>query len=257
MAAVFAWGVAHWLGWPTLALAAAGALLALALYVCTAMIYACLPFLQEWHSPLTVVNYLVLGCASGFTLAAAYAGLDGAWASPRALAAGASVLDPARFRDARRVARAQRAAQGALEPAERDRRQAPAHRAEGSGRDRRLVQHARVLPRTRRRRAAQGEVAVSRRRLRRCPRRFSLAGFAEPCLYRSIRRPDGRALVLLRAGEPSAESLLPGGVLDVALPLARPPPAGSILTNTNIHPSGRRVFAQVSEGFDRGGISSA
>ena len=75
MAAVFAWGVAHWLGWPTLALGAAGALLALALYVCTAMIYACLPFLQEWHSPLTVVNYLVLGCASGFTLAAAWAGL--------------------------------------------------------------------------------------------------------------------------------------------------------------------------------------
>jgi DMSO reductase anchor subunit len=74
MAAVFAWGAAHWLGWPTLALAAAGALLALALYLCTAMIYACLPFLQEWHSPLTVVNYLVLGCASGFTLAAAYSG---------------------------------------------------------------------------------------------------------------------------------------------------------------------------------------
>jgi len=78
MAAVFAWGAAHWLGWPTRALAAAGVALALALYVCTAMIYACLRFLQEWHSPLTVVNYLVLGCASGFTLAAAYA----AWAAP-------------------------------------------------------------------------------------------------------------------------------------------------------------------------------
>jgi len=78
MAAVFAWGVAHWLGWPTLALAAAGVLLALALFVCTAMIYACLPFLQEWHSPLTVVNYLVLGCASGFTLAAAYS----SWMAP-------------------------------------------------------------------------------------------------------------------------------------------------------------------------------
>jgi sulfite dehydrogenase (quinone) subunit SoeC len=72
MAAVFAWGVAHALGWPTLAFAAAGVLLAIALYVCTAMIYACLPFLQEWHSPLTVVNTLVLGCASGFTLAAAF-----------------------------------------------------------------------------------------------------------------------------------------------------------------------------------------
>jgi DMSO reductase anchor subunit len=78
MAAVFAWGAAHWLGWPTRALAAAGVVLALALYVCTGMIYACLRFLQEWHSPLTVVNYVVLGCASGFTLAAAYA----AWAAP-------------------------------------------------------------------------------------------------------------------------------------------------------------------------------
>jgi sulfite dehydrogenase (quinone) subunit SoeC len=79
MAAVFAWGAAHWLGWPTRALGAAGVLLAIALFVCTAMIYACLRFLQEWHSPLTVVNYLVLGCASGFTLAAAYA----AWAAPQ------------------------------------------------------------------------------------------------------------------------------------------------------------------------------
>jgi DMSO reductase anchor subunit len=88
MAAVFAWGVAHWLGWPSLAFAVAGALLAIVLFVCTAMIYACLPFLQEWHSPLTVVNYLVLGCASGFTLAAAWAG----WAAPgiaAPLAAGA------------------------------------------------------------------------------------------------------------------------------------------------------------------------
>ncbi len=79
MAVVFAWGAAQWLGWPTLALAATGVLLAIALFVCTAMIYACLRFLQEWHSPLTVVNYLVLGCASGFTLAAAWAG----WAAPQ------------------------------------------------------------------------------------------------------------------------------------------------------------------------------
>ena len=43
------------------------------LYLCTAMIYACLKFLQEWHSPLTVVNTLVLGSASGLTLAAAFA----------------------------------------------------------------------------------------------------------------------------------------------------------------------------------------
>ena len=37
------------------------------------MIYACLKFLGEWHSPLTVINYILLGGASGFTLAAAFA----------------------------------------------------------------------------------------------------------------------------------------------------------------------------------------
>jgi sulfite dehydrogenase (quinone) subunit SoeC len=40
-----------------------------ALFVCTGMIYACLRFLQEWASPLTLLNYFLLGCASGFTVA--------------------------------------------------------------------------------------------------------------------------------------------------------------------------------------------
>jgi DMSO reductase anchor subunit len=52
------------------------------------MIYACIKFLQEWASPLTVVNYTLLGMASGFTLCtafAAYVGSDlinfyGGWA---------------------------------------------------------------------------------------------------------------------------------------------------------------------------------
>jgi len=48
-------------------------LLALVLFVCTAMIYASLRFLREWHSPLTVLNFILLGSASGFTLAAALA----------------------------------------------------------------------------------------------------------------------------------------------------------------------------------------
>ena len=47
--------------------------LCIALFVCTAMIYACLKFLQEWATPLTVVNFFLLGSASGFTLAAALA----------------------------------------------------------------------------------------------------------------------------------------------------------------------------------------
>jgi DMSO reductase anchor subunit len=52
-----------------------GTLLAFTLFVCTGMIYACLRFLREWHSPLTVINYILMGGASGFTLAAFYAAL--------------------------------------------------------------------------------------------------------------------------------------------------------------------------------------
>jgi len=45
----------------------------LGLFLSTAMIYASLRFLQEWHGPLTVLNFVLLGCASGFTLATAFA----------------------------------------------------------------------------------------------------------------------------------------------------------------------------------------
>lgn len=48
-------------------------LLAFSLFVCTAMIYACIKFLQEWATPLTVVNYILLGMASGFALSTAFA----------------------------------------------------------------------------------------------------------------------------------------------------------------------------------------
>ncbi len=46
---------------------------AMILFVCTGMIYACLKFLQEWHTPLTVLNFTLLGSASGFTLATVFA----------------------------------------------------------------------------------------------------------------------------------------------------------------------------------------
>jgi DMSO reductase anchor subunit len=48
------------------------ALACVALFVCTGMVYACLPFLQEWRTPLTVLNFMLLGVASGLTLAAAF-----------------------------------------------------------------------------------------------------------------------------------------------------------------------------------------
>jgi DMSO reductase anchor subunit len=63
---------------PSLLVGALGAVLAVALYVCTAMIYACLRFLPEWHSPYTVANFVLLGTGSGATLASAYA----AYAAP-------------------------------------------------------------------------------------------------------------------------------------------------------------------------------
>jgi len=76
MAGTFVWGLAHALGAPgTRWIGAVAVLLCLALFVCTAMIYASVRFLQEWASPLTLLNYGLIGCASGSTLAAALASL--------------------------------------------------------------------------------------------------------------------------------------------------------------------------------------
>jgi sulfite dehydrogenase (quinone) subunit SoeC len=89
MGVAFLFGVSHMSGYRpeiltlrggllidlSVVLGVAGTMLAFALFVCTAMIYACLRFLREWHSPLTVLNYILMGGASGFTLAAFYAAL--------------------------------------------------------------------------------------------------------------------------------------------------------------------------------------
>ena len=61
----------------TLLLGTLGVLFAIILFVCTAMIYASLRFLQEWHTPLTVANFILFGLASGFTLAAAFSAWSG------------------------------------------------------------------------------------------------------------------------------------------------------------------------------------
>jgi DMSO reductase anchor subunit len=85
--AVFVYGLVHGLGWDlklvgistnvpgdlTLIIGAGGVLFAFALFLCTGMIYACIKFLQEWATWLTVVNYTLFGTASGFLLATAYA----------------------------------------------------------------------------------------------------------------------------------------------------------------------------------------
>ncbi len=83
MALVALYGVTHYLGWGSAAEPARHALvtaldiLAVAvcvtLFICTGMIYVCIRFLQEWSSSLTIVNFILLGCASGATLATAFA----------------------------------------------------------------------------------------------------------------------------------------------------------------------------------------
>lgn len=74
-------------GWALAAAAGAGAgavltstvlplaaiVLAFALWYCTAMIYACLRFIQEWAHPLTIINYTVIGLSSGLVLTGALA----------------------------------------------------------------------------------------------------------------------------------------------------------------------------------------
>ncbi len=85
MVTIAAYGVAHYLGWKTpiftmpggtgvdatLLFGMAATVTTYALFVCTGMIYGCIKFLQEWHTPLTVINFILLGTASGFTLATA------------------------------------------------------------------------------------------------------------------------------------------------------------------------------------------
>jgi DMSO reductase anchor subunit len=115
---IFIYGITHFLHWDlatfgiatgipgdlTLLLGAVGALATFGLFLCTGMIYACIKFLQEWASPLTVINYTLLGIASGFTFATLFAALFatglvkffGGWAIIATLAAsvtrGASLL---------------------------------------------------------------------------------------------------------------------------------------------------------------------
>jgi sulfite dehydrogenase (quinone) subunit SoeC len=105
MGLAFLYAVVHWFGFQpvlvtfsnaksldlTMAVGFAAAGAALLLFVVTGMIYACVRFIREWATGWTVVNYSVLGLASGFTCAAAYAGLSHS-ALTDFLAAGALVL---------------------------------------------------------------------------------------------------------------------------------------------------------------------
>ena len=76
---VILYAAAHYIGGAaaprgiSLTLGGIATLLCLTLFVCTGMIYACIRFMQEWATPLTLANYFLLGSASGFTLATVFA----------------------------------------------------------------------------------------------------------------------------------------------------------------------------------------
>ncbi|MBU6501297.1 MAG: DMSO reductase [Burkholderiaceae bacterium] len=61
----------------TMWLPLAALVLAALLWYCTAMIYACLRFIEEWAQPLTLVNFVLIGLSSGLVLACALGALMG------------------------------------------------------------------------------------------------------------------------------------------------------------------------------------
>ena len=73
MAVVSLWGLAHWLGAPSLALGAVASVLALVLYLCTGMIYGAVAVIREWATPLTPLSFATMGLAAGSLVAAALA----------------------------------------------------------------------------------------------------------------------------------------------------------------------------------------
>ena len=58
-------------------LPAAAIVVAALLWYCTAMIYACLRFIEEWAQPLTLVNFALTGLSSGLVLTCALAVVAG------------------------------------------------------------------------------------------------------------------------------------------------------------------------------------
>ena len=91
MAVVALWGGLQWLGGaPSIVIAALAAVLAVALFICTGMIYAAVTVIREWASPLTPLCFGLLGLASGLLLAAALAAYAAAAVAP-ALVLGALI----------------------------------------------------------------------------------------------------------------------------------------------------------------------
>ncbi len=171
----------------TIVLGVAGTVLAFALFLCTAMIYACVRFLREWATPLTVVNYTLLGCASGFALAAAFSTAmapplrrllhrPARWSSR----CSASSVAPPRWCATRGCARRRRC------------RRRSASSIRGSSRSRRVSWAARSTP-------ASSSTAARRRLLRSVRWLFLVGAFALPLLLFAAGLAGAPAITIVAA----------------------------------------------------------
>lgn len=75
--------------WTRLVFPLAALLVAAGLWYCTAMIYACLRFIEEWAHPMTLATFALIGLSSGFILAAALGAAAGEAAFVRVVGAAA------------------------------------------------------------------------------------------------------------------------------------------------------------------------
>lgn len=73
MAVVALWGAGHFFEAPLPIAGAVAAALALLLYLCTGMIYGAVKAIRAWATPMTPLNFALIGIASGALLATALA----------------------------------------------------------------------------------------------------------------------------------------------------------------------------------------
>jgi DMSO reductase anchor subunit len=95
MGVVALWWLALWQGmaqtWLMFVMVLA-VLLAILLWYCTGMIYACIRFIQEWAHRLTPINFGLIGLSSGLVLGSALAALQGDLPLARTLGAPALLV---------------------------------------------------------------------------------------------------------------------------------------------------------------------
>ena len=81
LAYIYSWQLGSIPNWLWLLLG----IFAVLLWVCTAMIYQCIRFIQEWAHPVTMVNFIALGFVSGWFLLMTLFAIWSAWLPDQAI----------------------------------------------------------------------------------------------------------------------------------------------------------------------------